>query len=72
MYEIEEIDITGGLPRSVVANAKVSGRKPVLSIPIAKLLKGVEKSYESGNKLLDDEYLDAVEAGYDANSTYQL
>ena len=50
-----ELHVSG----SATSNAQGS---PTL-ISGANLLKGVEKSYDSGKKLLDAEYLDAVEAG---------
>ena len=60
-YEITEIELTDN-PLLVQRSNRPLGQVDN-SIPLAKILKGVEKSCDFGKKLLDAEYLAAVEAG---------
>lgn len=55
-YQVTKVEllISGSAASDALSNSTISA---------ANLLKGVEKSYDSGKKLLDAEYLDAVEAG---------
>ena len=55
-YQVTEVEllISGPATGDALSNSTITA---------ANLLKGVEKSYDFGKKLLDAEYLDAVEAG---------
>ena len=55
-YQVTEVEllISGPATGDALSNSTITA---------ANLLKGVEKSYDFGKKLLDAEYLDAVESG---------
>ena len=55
-YQVTKVEllISGSAASDALSNSTISA---------ANLLKGVEKSYDSGKKMLDAEYLDTVEAG---------
>lgn len=56
-YKITEIELI------VSGSSSSNARTNPTSVSAAKVLKGVEKSYDKGVKVLDVEYLKAVEAG---------